>query len=662
MKGILTDHIQNSATTSYSRGQSFHTTSRLSSLAPRLALLSFGALLFSTGCTRFPTAKGAAGLGNTIQTDVANSSPGNFSSDTARTSKSLHHFIVGQLSLVDEDFEGALRNFEQADALSDEPSALIHTKMADLYLRSGQLDKARGAAEKAMAEDPSEPYVRMLYAGVLEGLGKDAEAEPLYRDLTRDFPQKVDGYLLLSNLYVKDKNLTAAADTLSKLIKNVPNEPMGHFYLGRVYELSDKLPKAEAEYEWVFKNDPNLSNGSTELLRVLVREKKNTKAKAVCDQILAKDPNNALARKVLSHLMLGESKLDDALRHLQILEGIEVDPSETRFKVALIQIEKQNFREAVRELSLVLASNPKHAEARYYLASIYAGTGKSKEAIEELKEIDDESPMYVKAKTFAAFIHRQNDDLDDALSSVDDALTIEPTNMSLVLYRVMVLRELHELKEAEKQLRTALSQQPQDERLLFNLGLVLHDRGKPDEALEVMRRLVAVNSRHSDALNFIAYALAESGKDLERAEQLIRQALSVRPSDGYYLDTLGFIQWKRGNLKEAQETLSRAISSASDDSVIVEHYVDVLLELGEERQAVSAMKTFMEQVGDGSAERDREKQDATKRLRKKLDELLQRRPELNAVEKMRLTPAARVAKPPVDKDALHDIAPMMGAS
>jgi predicted Zn-dependent protease len=606
--------------------------------------------------------KGAAGLNNTIQTDVANSSPGNFSSDAAKTSKSLHHFIVGQLALGEEDFEGALKNFEQADALTDEPSALIHTKMADLYLRSGQLDKARIAAEKAMEEDPSEPYVRMLYAGVLEGLGKDSEAEPIYRDLTRDFPQKVDGYLLLSNLYVKDKKLDAAAETLSALIKNVPNEPMGHFYLGRVYELSEKFGKAEAEYEWVFKKDPNLSNGSTELLRVLVREKKNTKAKAICDQMLAKDANNALARKVLSHLMLGESKLDDALRHLQVLEGIEVDPSETRFKVALIQIEKQNLREAVRELSLVLASNPKHAEARYYLASIYAGTGKSKEAIEELREINDESPMYVKAKTFEAFIHRQNDDLDDALSAVDEALTIEPTNLSLVLYRVMVLRELGEHKEAEKQLRTAMAQYPQDERLLFNLGLVLHDRGKPDEAMVVMERLVSVNSRHSDALNFIAYALAESGKDLERAERLIRQALSARPSDGYYLDTLGFIQWKRGELKEAQETLARAVSTASEDGVIVEHYVEVLLELGEERQAVSAMKTFMEQWGDGSSERDREKRDAAKRLKKKLDELLRRRPELNAVEKMRISPVARAEKPSPDKDALHDISPLMGAS
>ncbi len=660
MKDILTDNVEDSQASSQT-SVTFSQKGTVGVNSPTLLLVA-GVLLSSAGCSRLPSANSSPSFSNTIQTDVANSSRGTFSSDTAKTSKSLHHFLVGQLALGDEDFEGALKNFEQADALTDEPSALIHTKMADLYLRFGQLDKARLSAEKAMAEDPTEPYVRMLYAGVLEGLGKDVEAEPIYRDLVRDFPQKVDGYLLLSNLYVKEKKFDVAAETLVKLIKNVPQEPMGHFYLGKVYELSEKFDKAEIEYEWVFKRDPNLSNASTELLRVLVREKKNVKAKAICDQILAKDPNNALARKVLSHLMLGESKLDDALRHLQVLEGIEVDPSETRFKVALIQIEKQNFREAVRELSLVLASNPRHAEARYYLASIYAGTGKSKEAIEELDEIDDESPMYVKARTFAAFIHRQNDDLSDALSSVDEALEVEPTNLSLVLYRVMVLRDLEENKEAEKQLRVALEQHPREERLLFNLGVVLYDRGKPEEAMRVMEEVVALNPRNADALNYIAYALAEQGKDLDRADTLIQQALSLRPSEGYYLDTLGYLQWKRGKLQEARETLSRAVSTASDDGVIVEHYVEVLLQLGDERQAVSAMKTFIDQISEDSHERDRDKRGAAERLQKKLKELLKRRPELSAVEKMRTTPTAQVEKPAAGRDALQEMHELMGAS
>lgn len=580
---------------------------------------------------------------DTVALDVANATSGDFSKDSEKESEAIHNFLVAQLSLGQEDFEGALRHFEKADALSDEPSAIIHTKLADLYLRFGELEKARVAAEKAMAADPSEPYVRMLYAGVLEGLGREQEAEPIYQALVNEFPAKIDGYLLLANLYIKQKKNDAAVSVLTKLIQHQPEEPIGHFYLGRMYEQMEMLDKAEVQYRWVFERDPNLSNGSTELLRVLVRQKKNSKVKDVCERMLQKDPNNALARKVLSHVMLGESKLDDALQHLTILEGLEGDPSETRFKVALIQMEKQNFREATRELSLVLAKNPKHAEARYYLASIYAGSGKRKEAIDELSSIEKESPMFVKARTFAAFILRQDEELRAALDAIDEALEIEPDNINLVLYRVLILRDLDENAEAERQLRGVLEKYPNDERLLFNLGLVLHDREKEREAVQVMEALITINPKNSDALNYVAYAIAEEGGDLTRADTLARQALEVRPNDGYYLDTLGFIQWKRGRVQDAEETLSRAVSATGDDSVIVEHYVDVLLELHQEEKAVSVLKAFCEQdVGDENDEP--EKVEARKRLNRKLEELLRKHPEFQGVQKSHLIPLARARR------------------
>jgi tetratricopeptide (TPR) repeat protein len=601
---------------------------------------------FVSGCSSMTMGRigATAAPATNVALDVANASKGTFTGDEEKESEALHHFMVGQLSLGQEDFDGALANFEKADELTDEPVAIIHTRLADLYLRFGKLDKARMAAEKAMAADPTEPYVRMLYAGVLEGLGKEAEAEPIYRTLVQDYPNRVDGYLLLSNLYVKEKKFDQAINTLTTLLNHQPQEPLGHFYLGRIYEHLGKLDKAEVEYGWVVEHDPNLSSGSTELLRVLVHQKKNVKAKEMCERILQKDPNNALARKVLSHLMLGESKLDDALQHLTVLEGLEGDPSETRFKVALIQIEKQNYREAVRELSLVLAKNPQHAEARYYLASIYAGSGKRNEAIEELDEIDKESPMYVKARTFAAFILRQDDDLSGALDAIDEALASDSDNINLMLYRVLVLRDLHEDRAAEKQLRVALEKYPDDERLLFNLGLVLHDRGKEQEAIATMERIIQANPQSSDALNYVAYALAETGGDLERAERLARQALEIRSADGYYLDTLGFVQWKRGKITEAEETLARAVGAAGDDSVIVEHYVEILLQQGKARQAVGVLKAFLEQPQDGARQRDVEKAAAWQRLKRRLDELLRSHPEFQGIEKSQLIPTNKTKK------------------
>jgi predicted Zn-dependent protease len=570
---------------------------------------------------------------NTVAVDVANAQRGKFEVDAERDSEAIHHFLVGELSLGAEDFDAARKNFERAEELTQEPKALINSKLADLYLRNGELEKAELAAKKAMDESPSEPYVRMLYAGVLEALGREAEAEPIYRALVAEFPAKVDGYLLLSNLYVKTKSYDRAIEVLATLVRNQPNEPAGHYYLGRMYEHKERFDKAEVEYRWVFENDPTMANGSTELLRVLVRQGKTKKVKQVCERIISQDPNNSLARKVLSHIMIGESKLDDALKHLTALESLEEDPSETRFKVALIQIEKQNYREAQRELSLVLAKNPKHAEARYYLASLYAGSGKREEAIEELAEIEKDSPMYIKSRTFAAFILRQDDKLDDALEAVDSALEIEPNNLNLTLYSVLILGDQGEYRSAEKRLRKLMESYPNEERVRFNLAVVLHERGATAESLAEMERVMEVNPRNADALNFIAYTYAQEGRDLERAEKLVNKALEIKPSDGYYLDTLGFVYFKRGKMQQAEEVLARAVGVTGQDPVIVEHYVQVLIAQQKWQQAVGILKTIVEVHLSEEDARDKDKVEALKNLKQHLEEILEARPELSGVQR-----------------------------
>jgi tetratricopeptide (TPR) repeat protein len=257
-------------------------------------------------------------------------------------------------------------------------------------------------------------------------------------------------------------------------------------------------------------------------------------------------------------------------------------------------------------------------------------------ASKELAAIDRDSPMYVKARTFAAYVYRQQDDLDGALESVDQALEAEPQNLNLTLYGVLISRDMGNFKEAEKKLRRALEAHPNDERVQFNLAVVLHERGDEAEALKLMERIVEVNPKNSDALNFVAYAHAESGSDLKRAEELVRRALEIKSGDGYYLDTLGFVQFKKGDLKLAEETLSRAVASTGQDPVIIEHYVEVLLAQGKEREVVGLLKSISDLELLGEDLRDKDKVSALRRLKEKLQMLLKDHPELSGVDRSRI--------------------------
>jgi len=544
----------------------------------------------------------------------------------SRQSEALHSYLVGQLDYGKEDFNGALRNFARAGELVVEPVPLLNAKLAELHVRAGQLDEALAESSRARESDPESESIALLHAGILEALERSTEAEAVYQDVLKQHPDANDAYVLLASLYAKRGADDLALTTLKTLVSRAPREPIGHYYLGRYFETAGKTNDAEHSFERAVSLSPENVPLRIDLVRLALKNNKFARARELCSEILERDPNNVVARRVLGQLLIGENKLDEALKHLQVLETVEDDSSETRFKIAVIQIEKQNFPEAVRELNLLLAKSPRHSAARYYLASIYAGSGRRKEAVEELAKLERGDEMFVKGRMFAAFILRQEGDLEGAERSVREAHEVEPDNKSVVSYLVLVLRERARYEAALEVLTAATKRDPNDEKSLFNYGVVLADLGRKDEAIGVMERVVKLSPNYGDALNYIAYHLAEHGRDLARAEDLAKRALQTSPNDGYYLDTLGWVYFQQQRFADAEETLARAVAVSGRDVVIVEHYGDALRSNAKEARALEAYRTALELELESNKRTETE---AARRIQGKIDALLAAYPTLN---------------------------------
>jgi Tfp pilus assembly protein PilF len=103
-----------------------------------------------------------------------------------------------------------------------------------------------------------------------------------------------------------------------------------------------------------------------------------------------------------------------------------------------------------------------------------------------------------------------------------------------------------------------------------------------------MRKAIELDDRHARALNYVGYTLAESKKNLDEAERLIRRALAVEPYSGYILDSLGWVYYQRGQFEQAFTYLKRATVSGEEDPVIFEHLGDTAMKLGRYQEAVKA--------------------------------------------------------------------------
>jgi Flp pilus assembly protein TadD len=109
-----------------------------------------------------------------------------------------------------------------------------------------------------------------------------------------------------------------------------------------------------------------------------------------------------------------------------------------------------------------------------------------------------------------------------------------------------------------------------------------------------MRAVLAVKVDHAEALNYLGYAYAERGERLDEAQALLERALRVEPENGYYLDSLGWVYFKKGDLERAVKTLERAAALVGPEATILEHLGDTYRAAHRSGDAAAAYRRALE--------------------------------------------------------------------
>ena len=119
------------------------------------------------------------------------------------------------------------------------------------------------------------------------------------------------------------------------------------------------------------------------------------------------------------------------------------------------------------------------------------------------------------------------------------------------------------------------------------------------DAEAAFRQVLARDPDNAPALNYLGYMLADRGERLDESVTLIKKALDVDPDNGSYLDSLGWAYYKGAKLDLAEMNLKRAADQLRTNSVIQDHYGDVLVKLGRYDEAVAAWTRAL--AGDGDS-------------------------------------------------------------
>ena len=148
-------------------------------------------------------------------------------------------------------------------------------------------------------------------------------------------------------------------------------------------------------------------------------------------------------------------------------------------------------------------------------------------------------------------------------------------------------------------LEAALAGHPQNPGVRAEFAYLLRDLGRIEDAEAAFHRVLARQPENVAALNYLGYMLAERGERLDESVRYLKKALEIEPDNGSFLDSLGWAYYKSDKLDLALDNLQRAADQLKTNSVIQDHYGDVLFKLKRYDEAIAAWTRVLS--GDGES-------------------------------------------------------------
>ena len=201
-----------------------------------------------------------------------------------------------------------------------------------------------------------------------------------------------------------------------------------------------------------------------------------------------------------------------------------------------------------------------------------------------LGKIDDPKRALEVQTRRATLLARQGR-VADAREAVRRAPEREPGDARAKLVaEATVLREVKRWGDAFEVLGQAANRFPDDPDLLYEQAMVAEKMDRLDEMEGLLRRVIGMKPDNAHAHNALGYSLADRRQRLPEARQLIQRALELSPGDPFITDSLGWVEYRMGNVEEALRLLRQAYA-ARPDVEIGAHLGEVLWAAGQRDEA-----------------------------------------------------------------------------
>jgi tetratricopeptide (TPR) repeat protein len=484
-----------------------------------------------------------------------------------------------------------------------------------------------------------------LLLGRLYRLNNDLQkAETELKTAVKLDPDSEEAVTTLSLLYSDEGDTTHALQVLSS-VPDTGRSAKLYAALGATYEQRKDYKSAIDAYKHAIQLDRDNLDAIRGLAENLLNDGQIDAALDQYKVIADANPEDAQTYLRISEIYRRQGKYDQALESLKKAEAMVPDALEVPYNIAVVYQAQARYDEAVKILQDLLKKTEK-SESSYsqadrnnraifmerlgmvyrdqenYTAAVEAfrrmiplgddnartgyqdvidtyreakqwpqATAAAKEAVQKLPN-DRELRMVLDAQL------ADTDDPEKPLADVRSLLKGTPEDREVYLRLAIMDQRLKRWSDSEEALNKAeqLSTKAEDKEYVYFLrGSTLEREKKYDQAEAEFKKILAVNPQSAATLNYLGYMNADRGVQLEESLNYIKQAVSLEPTNGAYLDSLGWAYFKLGKYDLAEESLTKASLRMESDPTVQDHLGDLYQKTGRLKLAAAHWERAVEE-------------------------------------------------------------------
>ena len=463
--------------------------------------------------------------------------------------------------------------------------------LVDYYLIMGRPKDAIAALEK-IPNAGSIPGVSLRRARAHAAAGDVAAARTLVEEMLKANANDAQAHLLKGQLLLLEGKGEDALAEFRLATAADPSLPDAQFAIGRIYAARGDNTAAESAFREVLRLNPRAGGAQSELARLESIAGKPDDSIRTAEEATRNDPTNVVARLTLVRSLIASrdsTQFARAERELKKLEAEYPQVAAVHVQAGALALAKNDAATARTQFERAQALDPKSTEPLAGLIAVAfrrKDNAGAKALIEErLKEGSSAELQVLAARTYMV--------LKDP-ASAEKALRAAITEDPFHLQAYGMLSQLHlsqeKLDQALEEFDALASRQAKPVGPLTMSGVILQTQGKLDQAKRKYEDALGIDSRATIAANNLAWILAESGEDLDRALQLAQSATATEPDTPELLDTLGWVYYKKNQPDLAIPIFRRSIAKAADNPNYQYHLGLALIKTGDNANGRAALE------------------------------------------------------------------------